>query len=212
MSAEGPQAAAPSFMERPLVMATRLAVAYPFATVALAIGLAIASMVLTYAKLGYRTSRLDLLNPKSDYNRLWVEYINEFGEDDDAVVVVEGESREQVVPVLQEISSVLAHDERLFHAVLHGVDLSKIRSKGLHYLSADELSGVDRYLNDLGPIIDGNWSRLNLGNMAGGMAARMEMAAHGGTPEQQAMANVDIVTARIGPSPSSGKRVSLEPM
>ena len=96
-------------------------------------------MVLTYTKLGYRTSRLDLLNPKSDYNSLWVEYINEFGEDDDAVVVVEGANREQIVPVLQEISSVLAHDDRLFHAVLHGVDISKIRSKGLHYLSADEL-------------------------------------------------------------------------
>src|SRR5437868_7024650 len=78
MSAEGPQAAAPSFMERPLVMATRVAVAYPYAVVALAVALAIASMALTYLKLGYRTSRLDLLNPKSDYNRLWVEYINEF--------------------------------------------------------------------------------------------------------------------------------------
>lgn len=192
MSAEGPQAAAPSFMERPLVLATRVALAFPYAVVALAVGLAIASMALTYFKLGYRTSRLDLLNPKSDYNRLWVEYINEFGEDDDAVVVVEGESREQIVPVLQEISSVLAHDDRLFHAVLHGVDISKIRSKGLHYLSAEELRGIDRYLSELSPIIEGNWSRLNLGNMTGGMAARMEMARHGGTSEQQAMAQMEL--------------------
>ena len=103
------------------------------------------------AKLGYRTSRLDLLNPKSDYNRLWIEYIEEFGDEDDAVVVVEGAGREQVVPVLEELSTALAREDRLFHAVLHEVDLGKIRSKGLHYLSPEELLGIERLLERARP-------------------------------------------------------------
>ncbi|HUY90346.1 MAG TPA: MMPL family transporter [Pirellulales bacterium] len=163
-------------MAKPLYLATRVSLAYPAATVALAIALTVMSLVITFGKLGYRTSRLDLLDPKSDYNRLWIDYIDEFGDEDDAVVVVEGASREQVVQVLEEISTLLARDDQLFHAVLHGVDLGKIRSKGLHYLSQEELLGVEQFLGSVSPIVEGNWSRLNLGRMALGMNQRLEFA------------------------------------
>ena len=90
MAAERPPPAKPSLLAAPLNIATRVSLAYPAATVALAIALTVMSLVITWGKLGYRTSRMDLLDPKSDYNRLWIEYINEFGDEDDAVVVVEG--------------------------------------------------------------------------------------------------------------------------
>jgi uncharacterized protein len=93
--------------------------------------------------------------------------------------VVEGKGREQVVPVLEELSAALAREDRLFHAVLHEVDLGKIRSKGLHYLSPDELLGIDQFLTELSPILAGDWSPLNLGNMAGGMCQQLELAARG---------------------------------
>src|SRR5260221_9134568 len=131
---DGASPADHSFLARPFVAGTRLIIAYPWATISLAVGLAAVAIVYSGLQLGYRTSRLDLLNPKSDYNRLWIKYIEEFGDEDDAVVVVEGTGREQVVPVLEELSRALAREERLFHAVLHEVDLRKIRSKGLHYL------------------------------------------------------------------------------
>ncbi|HUY36603.1 MAG TPA: MMPL family transporter [Pirellulales bacterium] len=176
MSAE-PSPAEPSLLSWPLNLATRMALRYPAATVSLAIALTVLSLVVTWEKLGYKTSRLDLLNPRSDYNRLWMDYVKEFGEEDDAVVVVEGASREQVVPVLDEISNMLAREDTLFHAVLHGVDLGKIRSKGLHYLSMEELTGIEQFLDEVSPIVEGNWSRLNLGRIASGMNQRLETAA-----------------------------------
>ncbi len=124
-----------NFLSWPFYWGTRLILAYPWATIALGLALAGVALVLTGTRLGYRTSRVDLINPKSDYNRLWLEYIKEFGAEDDAVIVVEGKGREEVVPVLEELSTALAREDRLFHAVLHEVDLSKIRSKGLHYLA-----------------------------------------------------------------------------
>ena len=174
-----------SVLARPFLGMTRVILASPVAVIAVAVGLAILAIVYSFTHLGYRTSRLDLLNPKSDYNRLWVDYINEFGDEDDAVVVVEGAGRDQVVPVLEELSSALAREDRLFHAVLHEVDLGKVRSKGLHYLSPDELLGIDQFLNEVTPIIAGDWSRLSLGSMAGGMCARLEAAlggSRGGAP------------------------------
>ena len=174
---EGPPNAEQLFLARPFVLGTRLILAFPVATIAIALALAMSACYLTATRLGYQTSRMDLLNPKSSYNRLWIEYIKEFGDEDDAVVVVEGAGREQVVPVLQELSQALAREDRLFHAVLHEVDLGKIRSKGLHYLSPDELLGVEQFLNELGPILGGDWSPLNLGNMAGGITRQIELTA-----------------------------------
>jgi hypothetical protein len=167
-----------SYLARPFALVTRYVVRYPATTIAVALLLAVLSLVVTFERLGYRTSRLDLLNPKSDYNRLWIEYIQEFGDDDDAVIVVEGSSRDDVIPVLQEISSDLAREDHLFHAILHEVDLSVIRSKGLHYLSAEELGGVNNFLKSLGPIVqddaDGNWWALKLGQMSRRLAERLQ--------------------------------------
>jgi hopanoid biosynthesis associated RND transporter like protein HpnN len=178
MSADRPSAPEPSLLTGPLSLATRIALRYPAATVALAVAVTVVSLAYTWQHLSYRTSRLDLLNPESDYNRLWIDYINEFGDEDDAVVVVEGASREHLVPVLEEISTMLAREDRLFHAVLHGVDLGKIRAKGLHYLSQEELLGIEQFLDSVSPIIDdGNWSRLNLGRLLTGMNERLEAAA-----------------------------------
>src|SRR5262245_49122579 len=123
-SAKGPSHS--SLATKLLVVVTGLLLKFPVVALCAAVGLAIAAVILTTTGLGYKSSRLDLLNPRSDYNRLWIEYINEFGNEDDAVVVVEGASRDAVVPVLQEISTQLSREQNLFHAVLHEVDLSKI--------------------------------------------------------------------------------------
>ncbi len=184
-----------SLLARPFVGLTRAIIAFPWPTIAVCLAAALACAIYALANLGYRTSRLDLLNPKSDYNRLWLEYLEEFGGADDAVVVVEGAGREQVVPVLEELSKAISREERLFHAVLHEVSLDRIRSKGLHYLPPDELLGIDKFLNKVNPILLGDWSRLNLGEMA------MDMAAQAGAPLTNSRSDAesrDFVAAQRG--------------
>ena len=165
--------AEPSLLARPLGWITRLAIRFPVAVLALAVTAALFSLVLTGSRLGFRTSRLDLLNPECSHNRLWIDYINEFGDQDDAVVVVRGASRQEVVPVLEEVSSALVQEERLFHAVLHEVNLSKIRGKGLYYLPEAELGTVGPFLDEVEPIVRGDWARLNLSNMTDGLCLRL---------------------------------------
>jgi len=180
MSAERMPQTEPSLLARPLTWLTRLVIRFPVVVVAAAVAAAVFAVVLSVSRLGFRTSRLDLINPDSSYNQLWIEYINEFGDADDVVVVVEGEDRDQVVPVLQEISAALARENRLFRAVLHEVDLSKIRSKGLHYLQPSDLRAIERFLDKAEPIVRGDWARLSLGNMAAGMCARLAAEGSGG--------------------------------
>ncbi|HEY2827798.1 MAG TPA: MMPL family transporter [Pirellulales bacterium] len=178
-SASAPDPAQGSLLTTPLLAITRLVLRFPIFTLALAIGLSVAGAIYAFMYLGYKTNRLDLLNPKSDHNRLWIEYVKEFGDEDDAVIVVEGAGRDQVVPVLEELSTALGREKRLFHAVLHEVDLSKIRAKGLHYLSAEQLQGINQYLDEAVPIINGDWSRLQVGKLVGGSAQMLQAAISG---------------------------------
>ena len=99
-----------SLLGRALVTWTRLCLRVPMAVVLGAVISAVVAGAWTAQSLGYKVSRVDLLDPKSDYNKLWIDYIQEFGEDDDAVVVVEGPTRDRVVKVLEELSREVARD------------------------------------------------------------------------------------------------------
>jgi len=184
MPTEGLPPAEPSLLSKPLGWLTRLVLRFPVPTIALGVGLAVFALVLAGTRLGFRTSRLDLINSKSSYNQLWIDYINEFGDEDDVVVVVEGPSREMVVPVLEELSGLLREQDRFFHAVHHEIDLSRIRSKGLHYIETDELRNLFGFLGETTPIVDGGWAKLNLGRMASGMVGRLEAAQRGSVADR----------------------------
>jgi len=82
-----------------------------------------------------------------------------------------------VVPVLQELASLLSGENKHFHAVLHGVNLEKIRSKGLHYLAPDELSSIEAFLDEAAPVVRGEWSQLTVGGLVQGLCAKMQHEA-----------------------------------
>ena len=170
-----------SLTARPLQWLTQAAICFPLATLLIAAATLVGATWLTMTKLGFRTSRAELLNPHSDYNRRWLEYTKEFSDKEDVVVVVEGERREQVVRALDEACRGLAQHTDLFAAVLHQTDAPKLRSKGLYYLKPEELLQIDGFLNQAGPVLQGDWSQLNLGGMAHWMSA----AVAGGSDSAQ---------------------------
>jgi len=175
----------PGLLGQALVGWTRVCLRQPFAVFALAVLSAVGSGFWTAQHLGYKVSRADLVDPKSEYHKLWIDYIHEFGEDDDAVVVVEGDSRERVIPVLEEISREVAREQSLFRSVLHEVDLSAIRAKGLHYLSPADLTAIDRFIERTQPILDGGWAQLRVGTMVGGLAGQMVAGAGPRDPREE---------------------------
>jgi uncharacterized protein len=185
-----------SLLGRGLVAWARVCLARPWLVLLVALAAAAASAAWTAGNLGYKVSRTDLLDPDSDYNKLWIDYIREFGEDDDAVIVVEGPSRADVIPVLEELSRDVAGRRDLFRSVLHEVDLSRIRSKGLHYLSPADLTAIDRFVEQTGPILAGGWTQLRVGMMVAGMAGQVvaggqAVAPEGGPTAEPALAAIE---------------------
>jgi len=165
MTTDGSSSPSTSLIARALGGLTRGVVRFPLATVMVSLAVAVVATVLASSRMEFKTSRLDLLNPQSGYNRLWIEYIEDFGDEDDVVVVVEGDDAEQVVPVLREIAVALSAEPQHFHAILHEIDLSAIRRKGLYYLSEPQLAELARMTEGVEPLVRGDWSALQLSAM-----------------------------------------------
>src|SRR4051812_24039274 len=73
--------------------------------VALSCALAVA---YTAFRLTYQTHRNDLISKNKDYYQRWSKYIEEFGDDEDLVAVVEGGDRATMISVLDEIACRVA--------------------------------------------------------------------------------------------------------
>jgi hypothetical protein len=173
-------------LARPLEWITTLVVRFPLATLILALAATVASVFLAATRLGFHTSRADLLNPHSDYNHRWLEYTKEFSDQEDVVVVVEGDSQESVVPVLDEVAAAVGEEDKLFHAILNKIDFSKVRSKGLYYLEPKDLAAIDSLVKQAEPVLQGDWSQLDLGHALAAMGPAM--GSGGQPPDPQAAA------------------------
>ncbi len=164
MTAERMPQGEQSPLARPLEWITGLVVRFPVATLILALAASVVSIFLAATRLGFHTSRADLLNPRSDYNHRWLEYTKEFSDQEDVVVVVEGDSQDRVLPVLDEVAAAVAEEGKLFHAILNKIDFSKVRTKGLYYLEPKDLAAIGSLVQQAEPVLHGDWSQMDLGH------------------------------------------------
>lgn len=174
MSSERKPTGDHSVLVAPIVAITRLCVRYPVTILAIGIALAIAGVYSAATSLGFKTSRLDLISPNSSFNQLWLEYLEEFGEMNDVIVVVEGDSSAAVAPVLDELSEQILSHRNLFLSVLHGIDISKIRAKGLHYIPLEDVEKISSFTKDAAFITQDHWSLLNIENYLEMICARLQ--------------------------------------
>jgi uncharacterized protein len=166
-----------SILTKPLQAVTRLAVRFPKATIAVAMVVTVAAVALTASRLGFRNSRADLLNPHSPYHQRWLAYIKEFGDQEDIVVVVQSKQPNGVLSAMEDVAAALEGQPKLFQAILWRYDLSRLRGKGLHYLSFEQLQAVNGFLDRAAPILQGDWNALNAGRSLEKIAMGMEMLA-----------------------------------
>ena len=124
----------------------------------LSLALTIASAVFTVWGLGFRTSRLDLLNRDSEYNQRWLAYLDEFGSDDDVLVIVAGADEAAIEPVLDALQGELESHRGHFHSVLCRSDLSRLNAKGLHFVGEADLRRLALFVERLEPVARGDFS------------------------------------------------------
>src|SRR5205807_1860448 len=124
-----------------------------------------ASLYAFNHSLEYRTQRSDLISPNKDYHKRWREYLAEFGNDDDIVVVVQGSNRQQMQQALEALAARVQEQPALFDHLFYKVDLRSLQNRALLYLSRDQIQQIQANLRsmtlllEVGPLA---WQSLNL--------------------------------------------------
>lgn len=163
----------------PINLLTRISVRHPIQILVLGVTAALFCLFFAATDLRFKTSRLDLINQKSDFNKLWIDYIEDFGDEDDLVVVAEGQSPETITPVLDELSAKIKENPDLFRAVLHGVDTAPLLRKGLHFVEKpSDMENILQLAEQGRAIVDGHWNYLSVDHYLAGLCQRLALAGH----------------------------------
>jgi hopanoid biosynthesis associated RND transporter like protein HpnN len=141
---------------------------YPRLVLTFALVLCAISIYAASTKLEYHTERSDLISPRKDYHQRWRQYLAEFGEDDDIVVVVQAigqADHDQMVKAIEALASRLAEQPTLFDRLFYKADLRRLHNRALLLAPIAQIEQIQaslqsmRMLLDLGPI---GWQSLTL--------------------------------------------------
>src|SRR5207253_1085534 len=164
---------------------------HPVVVLAAALAFCGLSIYASCTRLEYRTSRSDLISPHKDYQQRWRQYLAEFGEDDDIVVVVQGRGpaeRPAMVQAIEAIAQKLAQQPDKFDRLFFKADLRGLHKQALLLLPKEQIEKIQgnlqsmKLLLELGPA---GWRALNLLSLLQEARARL-LVAPAGKPLQEA--------------------------
>jgi hopanoid biosynthesis associated RND transporter like protein HpnN len=150
---------------------------HSWTTLAVVGALVVLSIYLSCTQLMFLTQRDDLLSPQKDYLKRWQTFVAEFGDDDDMVVVVEGEDRQHMQQALETLAGRLEQNPRLFDRVFYKVDLRDLRKRALLFLPTDQIKAIQEnvlsmdklletpVIGDVDPMF--SWKSLTLAQLLG---------------------------------------------
>ena len=118
----------------------------PQRTLVVAFLITCTAIALAATRLEFRTSRLDLLSASASYNQRWLAYLDKFGKQDDAVVIVSHPDPAQVGQALTAIGERLAADPQL-HDVMFRQSLGNVADKALGLMPPTQLEQLDQLLS-----------------------------------------------------------------
>src|SRR6516165_7048396 len=134
-----PETEEASFFRRSLIRLVSAVCRFPRLVLFLALlGCAI-SLYASGTLLQYHTERSDLVNPHKIYQQRWREYLEEFGDDDDIVVVVQGDNRPQMEEALEALASEIGRQGSQFDRLFYKVDLRPLHRRALLFLPSEQI-------------------------------------------------------------------------
>jgi hopanoid biosynthesis associated RND transporter like protein HpnN len=130
---------------------------YPGWVLLVSLSLAGASLFAAATRLQYKTQRNDLISPHKEHQQRWRDYLAEFGDDDDIVVVVKGTDRPRMEKALEELATQVQARPDLFDRLFYKVDLRSLRNRALLFLPVEEIRAIQHHLKDMGQLLKHGW-------------------------------------------------------
>lgn len=152
----------PGLLARALAaLVTRIATR-PWTSLGIAAVITAAALGISLRFLTFRTNRADLISPSEEFHRRWLRYVDEFGDQSEIVVVVEGEHESTVCAVLDDLGPRIESESELFDHVFYRFDTSGLRSKALQFLDPEALESGLKQLSAYRPVLAGHWDHAGL--------------------------------------------------
>lgn len=127
---------------------------YPWTLVVLLLLSCGASLLFTFTHLTYHTSRNDLIAQNKDYLQRWQQYIAEFGEDEDMVVVVRGTDRAAMQAALEDLAQGIQKHPEHFDRLFYKVDLGPLRDRALLLLPNEDIRHIHEEVKGMRMLLD----------------------------------------------------------
>ncbi len=152
----------PGLVSRALAaLVTRIATR-PGATLWIVALVTVVSLGISLRFLSFRTDRADLISPSEEFHQRWLRFVNEFGDQSEIVVVVEGPHAAIVRSAMDELGPKIEAESDLFDSVYYRFDPSGLRSKALQFLDPESLEAGLKQLSVYRPVLAGHWDRAGL--------------------------------------------------
>ncbi|HEV3203473.1 MAG TPA: MMPL family transporter [Gemmataceae bacterium] len=180
MNSEQDQAKEAFFLHRQLVHLVAAAIRKPKLILGIALACCALSLYGFSTHLEYRTERTDLLNPQKDYLQRWRKYLEEFGEDDDIVIVVKGSDSQRMKEALESLADRVRQQPEHFDRLFFKVDLRHLRNRALMFLPPGQIQQIQDNLKSMSMLLDfgtlgwRNLTLLQLVNEAGHRARKLD--------------------------------------
>lgn len=123
-------------------------------TLIISLLLCVFSVFLAWTQLRFLTQRNDLASPHKDYQQRWRQYVAEFGDDDDMVVVVQGRDRARMQTALEELAQRVQQQPKLFDRIFYKVDLRSLRDRALLFLPIEPLRQIQDNLRTMNLLLE----------------------------------------------------------
>lgn len=151
-----------SILAAPLAGVVQFVISFRYLVLFVSVAAAVLAGLYTLDHLRFKNRRLDLINPQSEWNQYWLDYIDKFGSTDDLIVAVDGDSQEEIIASMEAVAEKIHERNDLYYSLFYRVDDRTLVSKGLHYASLDELQGLQMFLHNHEGVFCGDWTTLSI--------------------------------------------------
>jgi hopanoid biosynthesis associated RND transporter like protein HpnN len=152
MNSESPEEV--GLVPRVLAWAVGVICAHPWVVLSLTLLSCAVCGVYTWNNLTYLTHRNDLISNKKEYLKRWHQYVEEFGDDDDMVVVIRGDDRKKMESVLDEMALEIKGKPESFERLFYKVDLTNLHARALLFLPTDQVRQIQSHIQGMSLLLE----------------------------------------------------------
>jgi hopanoid biosynthesis associated RND transporter like protein HpnN len=154
MRTEREQAHEATAVQRLLAGLVGVVCRFPRTVLIVALVLCGLSVYAACTRLEYHTSRNDLVSPHKAYQQRWNNYLAEFGDDDDMVVVIKGPDRAAMQEALEQIAAGVGRQPEHFDRLFYKVDLRPMHNRALLFLPAEHIKQIQDSIKSMSLLLE----------------------------------------------------------